>query len=88
MQRRGFLGALLAAGVAPTFVGSSVLMPVRKIITPEPLPLQHTVIFPSFELVEGDTITIAGIFESGRSGRLKEFRIKQVVDGTAVIGQL
>lgn len=32
MNRRGFLQSILAAGVAPAFVGSSVLMPVRKIV--------------------------------------------------------
>lgn len=36
MDRRGFLRGILAAGVAPAFVGSSVLMPVRTIITPTP----------------------------------------------------
>lgn len=35
MKRRSFLGSILAAGVAPAFVGSSVLMPVRKIVVPE-----------------------------------------------------
>lgn len=34
MDRRGFLGAILAAGVAPAFVGSSVLMPIRKLFIP------------------------------------------------------
>ena len=33
--RRGFLGAILAAGVAPAFVGSSILMPVRAIARPK-----------------------------------------------------
>lgn len=33
MNRRSFLGSILAAGVAPAFVGSSVLMPVRRIIS-------------------------------------------------------
>ena len=32
--RRGFLGAMLVAGVAPAYVGASVLMPVRKIVVP------------------------------------------------------
>ena len=31
MKRRGFLGAILAAGVAPAAVGSGILMPVKKI---------------------------------------------------------
>lgn len=36
--RRGFLGAILAAGVAPAFVGSNVLMPVKKLWTPPTTP--------------------------------------------------
>lgn len=32
MQRRGFLGAMLAAGMAPAVVRSGVLMPVRPAI--------------------------------------------------------
>jgi hypothetical protein len=31
VKRRGFLGSIFAAGFAPAFVGSSVLMPVRKL---------------------------------------------------------
>ena len=34
MNRRGFLQAILAAGVAPAVVGSGILMPVRTIILP------------------------------------------------------
>jgi len=34
MQRRGFLGVMLAAGVAPAFVGSKILMPVKAIALP------------------------------------------------------
>lgn len=37
MKRRGLLGAILASAVAPAYVGSTVLMPVRKIIVP-PIP--------------------------------------------------
>lgn len=33
MNRRSFLKSVLAAGVAPAFVGSSVLMPVAKILS-------------------------------------------------------
>ena len=40
MNRRGFLKSILAAGVAPAFVGSSVLMPVRSLWTPDPVFLQ------------------------------------------------
>ena len=36
MNRRSFLSAILAAGVAPAVVGSGILMPVRKIIVPGP----------------------------------------------------
>lgn len=32
--RRGFLGSILAAGMAPAAIGSGILMPVRKIIAP------------------------------------------------------
>lgn len=39
MRRRGFLGAILAAGVAPVFVPNAVArgiwMPVREIVRPE-----------------------------------------------------
>lgn len=31
MNRRGFLKSILAAGVAPAFVGSSILMPVKAL---------------------------------------------------------
>lgn len=34
MNRRGFLQGIIAAGVAPAFVGSSILMPVKKLWTP------------------------------------------------------
>lgn len=35
MNRRSFLQSILVAGVAPAFIGSSVLMPVRKIWEPK-----------------------------------------------------
>lgn len=38
MNRRGFLQAILAAGVAPAFVGSSILMPVKKLVLPREFP--------------------------------------------------
>ena len=38
MQRRGFLAGIFAAGVAPAFVGSGVLMPVRALILPDLYP--------------------------------------------------
>lgn len=36
MQRRGFLGAILAAGMAPAAIGSGILMPVKKIALFDP----------------------------------------------------
>lgn len=39
MNRRGFLKAILAAGVAPAFVGSGVLMPVRSLWLPNDVVL-------------------------------------------------
>jgi len=34
MNRRGFLGAILVAGVAPAVLSSGIIMPVRTLITP------------------------------------------------------
>jgi hypothetical protein len=34
MNRRGFLQAILAAAVAPAFIDSKILMPVRQLIVP------------------------------------------------------
>lgn len=33
IQRRGFLAGILAAGVAPAFVGSKILMPVKTLVS-------------------------------------------------------
>ncbi len=33
MKRRDFLKTMLASGVAPAYIGSSVLMPVKEIIS-------------------------------------------------------
>lgn len=38
ITRRGFMKAILAAGVAPAVVGSGILMPVRTIWRPEYTP--------------------------------------------------
>jgi hypothetical protein len=35
MERRGFLRAMLAVGMAPAVVKAGILMPVRKIAVPE-----------------------------------------------------
>jgi hypothetical protein len=52
MNRRGFLSAILAAGVAPAFIGSSVLMPVRKLWTPP----DHIVVRPGLGLDDSAVI--------------------------------
>lgn len=41
--RRGFLGAILAAGVAPAFAGSGVLMPVKKLWVPPVLGMDWAI---------------------------------------------
>lgn len=43
MQRRSFLAAMLAASTAPAYVGSGVLMPVKKLILPPEKLLLPTV---------------------------------------------
>lgn len=90
IKRRGFLGAILAAGVAPAFVGSQILMPVRKIIVPdqqiaaEPLPEIIPDVAPtiltSATLMLGDKFTIAGRFirDNPRLG-LQVFTVKSVL---------
>lgn len=35
MNRRSFLQGILAAGVAPAFIGSKVLMPIKELSLPE-----------------------------------------------------
>lgn len=41
MNRRGFLGAILAAGAAPWVAKAGVLMPVKTLVTPEILTLER-----------------------------------------------
>lgn len=43
MNRRGLLGAILAAGMAPAAIGSGILMPVRRVWVPS---------FPTPEMIE------------------------------------
>lgn len=38
MNRRGFLGSILAAGMAPVIVKAEILMPVRQIWVPSSVP--------------------------------------------------
>lgn len=42
MNRRGFLGAILATGMAPAFVKAGVLMPIKTIWTPPPIQLEFS----------------------------------------------
>lgn len=55
MNRRGFLQSVLAAGVAPAFVGSGILMPVRKLITAPDIITPKSI---EFELGEWSGVTI------------------------------
>ena len=57
MNRRGFLGSILAAGFAPAFVGSGVLMPVRQIILPA--ASESWVYIPRLCVMTGDMIDFA-----------------------------
>ena len=57
MNRRGFLGGILAASFAPAIVGSGVLMPVRQIILPA--LGESWVYVPRLCVVTGDTIDFA-----------------------------
>lgn len=53
LKRRSFLASILAAGVAPAFVGSGVLMPVKRILVPQqaliPMEIGR---FESFRIIE------------------------------------
>lgn len=40
MNRRSFLKSILAAGVAPAVIGSGILMPVKKLWTPDANTIQ------------------------------------------------
>lgn len=51
MQRRGFLGAMLAAAVAPAAVRAGVLMPVKKVWVPS-----QEIAAPTGPIIWGDGI--------------------------------
>ena len=63
IARRGFLGAILAAGVAPAFVRAGVLMPVKEIWVPPPI------VAPSGQLGH-----VASKFYEMEIGRVEGFR--------------
>jgi hypothetical protein len=50
--RRSFLGAILAAGVAPAAIGSGILMPVRKIARVDPFGQFGFVQWDNFRFIE------------------------------------
>lgn len=83
IKRRGFLGAILAAGVAPAFIGSSILMPVKAIALPAALdvPLQ-TIITGAATLLPGDTFTIAGVLKNGKPNL---FQVLKVHSGGGIV---
>ena len=50
MDRRGFLrgmSGILASGIAPAVIGGGVLMPVRRILMPQPLTINMIPTIPS-----------------------------------------
>lgn len=58
MDRRGFLQSILAAGVAPAFVGSGILMPVKALLLPARDPLwDGTVDFMGVDFGDSDFTT-------------------------------
>lgn len=88
MQRRGFLGAMLAACTAPAFVRSGVLMPINageiivpdsKIIVPEEqvLPVGASILTASNMLALGAVFTVAG--QRDKRGQLIQFTVTSVV---------
>lgn len=86
--RRGFLQAILAAGVAPAVVGSGVLMPVRKIIDPyEGLSARMaqnlTASIRHAGLMVGDMITITGM--TNPDGALTMFKVNAISSGVVTL---
>ena len=39
MLRRSFIGSILAASMAPAIVKANILMPIKKIVLPDSLPI-------------------------------------------------
>jgi len=68
MNRRSFIQSILAAGVAPAFIGSNILMPVRAIQVFSDVLLPSPIIPPA--LMAGDLV----VFEGGK------FRVATALD--------
>lgn len=85
MNRRNFLQSILAAGVAPAFVGAKVLMPIREIYA----PTISKIILPNGYLVItnlGDKVTWVGGDVSLHPGQTIEIptRIAEGIDGPVI----
>lgn len=84
--RRGFLGAILAAGMAPAVVGSGILMPIKKVWVPdEPVltPAETVNIVGGHGLRIGDRFTISGM--TAPAGGLAMFTVTSVVSGVVTV---
>lgn len=81
MRRRGFLGSILAAGFAPAFIGSQVLMPVKAITKPQPMIRGIVGDAPQLT-VTGGGLSVGDIFSiTGIPGR---YRVTEERGGVAV----
>ena len=82
MKRRGFLGAILAAGVSPAFVSSGILMPIKRPIEVPPLftaeDIEHGLFYG---MQPGDIVT----FSSPIAGK-SMFRITTVTSASFELG--
>lgn len=67
MNRRGFLEAILAAGVAPAFVGASILMPVKALAAPE----HKAIILPNTEVFSPGSVSVLGCVKQPLGHRLR-----------------
>lgn len=79
---------MLAAAVAPAFIRSEILMPVRGLILPTPDPVAELRKVGGVTLAEpaglrvGDVITISGVLGAG--GVHRQFVVAQT-SGTAIL---
>jgi hypothetical protein len=85
MQRRGFLGSILAACMAPAIVRASSLMPGRALTLSDGGiivgdSIMETIMTTGGNLMTGDIITIAGVKDA--YGRLVRFRTGLVSAGS------